>query len=638
MLIHLADASIRSLVLALMAGIVLLGLRRRRSAALSHAVWTAATCGMLLLFALGTSLPRLPVPILQDNPSHKAPPAPVVFTQAKPATGAQPSFLPPVMPAPPRLPAPVHYSPNWRNVALLAYFAIAFGLLTRLVVGLYLVRRLLDGSVRIEGRGFSESASIAVPLTVGWIRPKVLLPAEWQEWDQAKLDAVLAHERSHVRRHDALVAVAAGLNRCLFWFHPLAWWLERRLALLAEQACDDACISTLGNREEYARILVDMAGIVEATRGRVYKHSLAMAAATHIRRRIDSILQEGRTFSSGLTGAGWAMVALGSLSALLGAGSVQLERQPALVPFPLPKWNIPTAPLLPPRQIAQQQPAPAPAPARAAVQPPLPAVFIPVSVGTYVGGLARYVSGLRQENFRLVEDGVEQPITQFLDANEPVSLAVIYDSSSGLLSLARRRLGAHFSLETMMQRAVLPLTSQTLFTNLNAEDEFLASSGQEGNLSDELRMTLRAMAGAKNPHKAIVVETDGADKALYSDDEIAGLAREANVPIFSVGTLVTSDGIHSNELAAAPLLRELADRTGGQYHVANDPDQMSGILLQIGDEIRYQYILGYNPPRQGRTGGYRNVAVQLVRTPAALSVGIGLPALSVRAGTGYYVP
>ncbi len=63
-----------------------------------------------------------------------------------------------------------------------------------------------------------------------------------------------------------------------------------------------------------------MAGIVEANRGRVYRHSLAMAAATHIRQRIDSILQEGRTFSRGLSSAGWAMVVLGSLSALLARG------------------------------------------------------------------------------------------------------------------------------------------------------------------------------------------------------------------------------------------------------------------------------------------------------------------------------
>ncbi len=82
----------------------------------------------------------------------------------------------------------------------------------------------------------------------------------------------------------------------------------------------------------------------------------------------------------------------------------------------------------------------------------------------------------------------------------------------------------------MMQRAVLPLTSPTLFTNLNAEDEFLPSSGQEGNLLDELRMTMRAMASAKHPHKVIVVETDGTDKASYSEDEIANLLAKQTYP------------------------------------------------------------------------------------------------------------
>src|ERR1700730_11059765 len=150
-----------------------------------------------------------------------------------------------------------------------------------------------------------------------------------------------------------------------------------------------------------------MAGVVEAARGRVYKHTLAMAAATHIRQRIDWILQDGRSFSRGLNRAGWAVVVLSSLSALLGAGSVRLERQPVELPLPLPRLKTPAPPVF----IAQQQP-PA-APARVAAQPSLPTVFIPVSVGAPLGGLARYCSGFRREDFHLFEDGVEQPITQF---------------------------------------------------------------------------------------------------------------------------------------------------------------------------------------------------------------------------------
>jgi hypothetical protein len=70
---------------------------------------------------------------------------------------------------------------------------------------------------------------------VGWLRPRVLLPLEWREWDRNKLDAVLAHEGAHVRRRDGLIAALAAVNRCVFWFHPLAWMLERKLALLASR-------------------------------------------------------------------------------------------------------------------------------------------------------------------------------------------------------------------------------------------------------------------------------------------------------------------------------------------------------------------------------------------------------------------
>jgi len=94
-----------------------------------------------------------------------------------------------------------------------------------------LARRLLAKSNAM--RSFFESELIAVPLTVGWLRPKILLPLKWRELDREKLDAVLAHEGAHVRRRDGLVAALAGINRCIFWFHPLAWWLERRLRFLA---------------------------------------------------------------------------------------------------------------------------------------------------------------------------------------------------------------------------------------------------------------------------------------------------------------------------------------------------------------------------------------------------------------------
>ena len=76
----------------------------------------------------------------------------------------------------------------------------------------------------------------------------------------------MIHEREHARRRDPLVQWLALLNRCVFWFHPLAWWLERKLAALAEEACDAAVLAGGHAPHDYARYLIEMARSVNANR------------------------------------------------------------------------------------------------------------------------------------------------------------------------------------------------------------------------------------------------------------------------------------------------------------------------------------------------------------------------------------
>jgi beta-lactamase regulating signal transducer with metallopeptidase domain len=71
------------------------------------------------------------------------------------------------------------------------------------------------------------------PITVGWFAPVLILPRDWSRWPAEQLAVVLTHEQEHARRHDPLVQWLALFSRAMFWFHPLAWWLERRLAALA---------------------------------------------------------------------------------------------------------------------------------------------------------------------------------------------------------------------------------------------------------------------------------------------------------------------------------------------------------------------------------------------------------------------
>jgi protein TonB len=160
-------------------------------------------------------------------------------------------------------------------------------------------------------------------LTVGCLRPKILLPLGWDEWDAAKLQAVMAHERTHVRRGDWAIAVLAGLNRCVFWFHPLAWWLERRLAFLAEQACDDSALLLVGTGP-YAQALLDMAAAVKAGQGRLVWEAMAMANVTEVRHRIERILDETRQIPKGLTRSRLAALIACSLPLIYVASVVQL--------------------------------------------------------------------------------------------------------------------------------------------------------------------------------------------------------------------------------------------------------------------------------------------------------------------------
>jgi hypothetical protein len=311
MLEHLADVSIRALALAAIATAVV-WLPTRKRAAMEHAVWTAVVCGMLGLFALGSVLPRLPVRVLRGEAIHFAQPTEVTLPAAVKGAGEP-------KPAPQ---APARREIDWIEMG---YGAIALGLFARFALGMLLVRRLIAGSTPL-GR-FRESSRISVPLTAGWFRPVILLPMDWREWDRAKLDAVLAHEGAHARRHDGLIAALAGINRCIFWFHPLAWWLERMLAFLAELACDEACVAATGDREQYARLLVEMAQVVDASSGRLRGHALTMAAGSHIGKRIESILTEGPAFSRGLSWTNRATIALCGLPLIWGAGAVTLERR-----------------------------------------------------------------------------------------------------------------------------------------------------------------------------------------------------------------------------------------------------------------------------------------------------------------------
>jgi hypothetical protein len=148
-----------------------------------------------------------------------------------------------------------------RKFAFAVYALGALFLLCRLAWGTRRARRLLRNSFCKDGVQVSQAC--ASPVTAGWWNPRVILPPHFESWPAQQLRAVLAHEREHARWRDPLAQWCALLNRCVFWMHPAAWWMERRLADLAEDACDRAVLRQGHSAVAYSGFLLDCAAAVQ---------------------------------------------------------------------------------------------------------------------------------------------------------------------------------------------------------------------------------------------------------------------------------------------------------------------------------------------------------------------------------------
>jgi len=185
------------------------------------------------------------------------------------------------------------------------YLLVTFCLLARFAAGILWTRKLLRsaksithspalGKVAFDSTckrpRLSASENIVVPLTVGAFRATILLPSDWSEWETQKLHAVLAHELSHVDRYDVLTQRLALVYRAIFWFNPLAWWLHAQLAVLAEQASDEAALSEGVDQKRYAGTLLDFIHALRTGPGRVRWQGVSMARVEQVERRLERIL------------------------------------------------------------------------------------------------------------------------------------------------------------------------------------------------------------------------------------------------------------------------------------------------------------------------------------------------------------
>ena len=112
------------------------------------------------------------------------------------------------------------------------------------------------------------SDNLRIPTAVGFFRPLIVIPS-WalEELSPEELNSVLLHELEHLRRWDDWTNLAQKIVKAVLFFHPAVWWIENRLTLEREMACDDIVLAQTASPKVYASSLISFAEKLQSARG-----------------------------------------------------------------------------------------------------------------------------------------------------------------------------------------------------------------------------------------------------------------------------------------------------------------------------------------------------------------------------------
>jgi beta-lactamase regulating signal transducer with metallopeptidase domain len=250
----------------------LLALARNRSASLRYAM----SCGALLLMTAAPVVTFLGYDAAAPKASHEVLQPPVAFEQVTPG---------PVAPDVVAADLPARFSAWWqeRFTTLQPWMVLAWSLGVLLLSLRYLggwaaAQRLKRRRTRPAAAAWQstldrlaarlkitrpvrllESAAVRVPSALGIWKPVVLVPAASLAGIAPRhLEALLAHELAHVRRHDYLVNLLQSAVETLLFYHPAVWWVSQRARVERENCCDDLAIAATGSASVFARALAEL--------------------------------------------------------------------------------------------------------------------------------------------------------------------------------------------------------------------------------------------------------------------------------------------------------------------------------------------------------------------------------------------
>jgi TonB family protein len=272
---------------------------RGRSAAVRHHVWALAIAGSLVLPLLTLTLPSWHSATLGGaaklwGAAHAAPGS--VNFQKLPSTVIDAVAASPL-------------AGQLIQLTLLLWTLGALFVVAKLLAGVARLASASSRSAPVTEEGWPQMVSgqrarlgitrpvqillsadpASMPLTWGFVRPRILLPAGATEWTPERRRTVLSHELAHIARHDWLAQIFAELTRALYWFHPLVWFACARLRSESEHACDDSVLNCGVDASHYANQLLELARTLKnAHHG--WSTALAIARPTNLERRFIAML------------------------------------------------------------------------------------------------------------------------------------------------------------------------------------------------------------------------------------------------------------------------------------------------------------------------------------------------------------
>ncbi len=321
LLTFLLNASWQILLIAAMASLcdrILSGTAARYR----HTVWVVALFLMLVLPVLSSATNFTAPPRVSIATPPTTERVPVVVTRISSLTGDEIEAAEEKTPAATVAPtvattternwsSPVRVSPRVAAALLAIYALLVFYALLRLVRAWRQTRKIVRAAFEIElpesaksiietcGRAIATrrvrvlcSSSIPVPITLGVLRPVIILPQSLlHEIDENLLISAVGHELVHIQRRDYLTNLVYEFVYLPVWFHPAAWLIRRRIRQTRELCCDERVTSKLVRPDVYARSLVRMIGTAPLTPRMAADTTIGIVESDNLEGRIMSLLK-----------------------------------------------------------------------------------------------------------------------------------------------------------------------------------------------------------------------------------------------------------------------------------------------------------------------------------------------------------